>query len=190
MRIVARRWQLVLSALIILLTTAVFACSGAASAAPRGEIWEWALGRNAFTDPDLAPYTQGLGRTATCDYGSCGSFTSTEVVELADGFKLIPGADSTIRTVELYTSDGQFQAYPGRLPVGLDWGMTGADVAAMYGDSFNFVPDSTHFNPVAFRGVSGDGRYLIEIDFAVFNPAQVPGAPLHKIAVSPGPNFY
>lgn len=190
MRIAARRWQLVLSALIILLTTAVFACSGAASAAPRGEIWEWALGRNAFTDPDLAPYTQGLGRTATCDYGSCGSFTSTEVVELADGFKLIPGADSTIRTVELYTSDGQFQAYPGRLPVGLDWGMTGADVAAMYGDSFNFVPDSTHFNPVAFRGVSGDGRYLIEIDFAVFNPAQVPGAPLHKIAVSPGPNFY
>jgi hypothetical protein len=158
---------------------------------PPGEIWEWALGRNAFNDPDLARYTGGVGRQAGVPLGDnvIGIYTADEAVNLAGGFKLIPWADSTIGSVELYNSDGQFQAYPGRLPVGLSWDMTGADIEAVYDGAFQFVPFSGSVMPITFKGMSDDGRLAIEIDFGTFIPAQTPGGRLHRIAVSRGPNW-
>jgi hypothetical protein len=165
-----------------------------AAAAPQGEIWEWALGREAFNDPDLAPYTRGLGATigGPCPYDYCPpAYTVTEAVVADKGFKLVPtGAEQVIGTVELYNKDNVFQPYPGRLPFGLTWDMTADQIGLVYNGP-NMVPGSGNITPITFESLTPDGRYDVQVEFNVFwfHADQLPNSRMHKIAVSRGPNY-
>lgn len=188
------RLRLALMALIMSASAILSVPVTAATAAPQGEIWEWALGRDAFNDPDIRQYTGALGATigGPCNYTACPypDFTVGEAVVANQGFVLVPtGPEQVIGAVELHRKDSVFQAYSGRLPFGLQWGMSGADVDAAYDGAFTFESYSGGLMPLTFEGMSSDGRYRVELAFDAFFPANFPTAQLDKIIVSRGPNY-
>ncbi|MBN9621321.1 MAG: hypothetical protein J0H43_16590, partial [Actinobacteria bacterium] len=96
-----------------------------------GEIWQWALGRNVWSDPDLQPYTQTLGRT-----------WDTDVNVQSLGFQLTPDAAGAVVAVTVYNDENalgypgtetNFAAYRGTLPLGLTWAHTATDVEQLLG---------------------------------------------------------
>jgi hypothetical protein len=63
-------------------------------ATPSGEVWQWALGRNVWTDPDLQQYTQSLGDTH-----------DTDVNVQSEGFQLTADSSGTVVAVTLFNDE-------------------------------------------------------------------------------------
>lgn len=146
---------------------------------PRAEIWQWALGRNVWTDPGLRGYTADLGRS------------DTDVNVLSQGFQLTLDASGVVVAVTLYNdetmlglpaSQTAFRAYRGTLPAGLSWAATAASVQARYGaanQSGGFGTDITF----SYRTTDG---YLLELAFAARHESDLPSSPIHCITVRRG----
>lgn len=143
-----------------------------------GEIWQWALGRDAWTDRDLARYTQGLGRG-----------DDTDVNVQSEGFKLSLDASGTVVAVTVFNdetdlgfpaSETNFRAYEGRLPMNLSWDDTATDIQRRYGATNQSGGFGTS---VVFRYTTDDG-YGVEVGFAARHQTDLPGSPMHYITVA------
>lgn len=130
---------------------------GRTAAAPRGEVWEWALGENATTDPDLAPYRNDL--------------SGSGIHEFSLGWEATVATDGTVTQVSVYNdetaiglppSSTSYQAYKGRLPGGLSWDDTASDVVGKLG-----APAATGYAPGG--GEAGwtrvEGKYNVKAYF-------------------------
>jgi hypothetical protein len=149
---------------------------------PAGEIWQYALGMS-WDDAAIAGYTQDFGR-----YSGDGDDPTGHV--RSQGFILDIDAAGVVAAVKLVNDEAAlgygegYHAYRGRLPFGLTWSDSAADVQAALGD------------PVAVTGGAGldvdwtyqatDGTTVI-LSFKAgdqFGTSLAPDAPLHIISVS------
>lgn len=146
-----------------------------------GEIWQWALGKNLWTDPSLRAYSRQLGV-------SWGQSTDAEVQ--SQGFELTADSAGVVTSVTLYNdeadlglpvSETSYQAYQGELPEGLTWSSTGSDVGAEYGTQSMGGYGSGL--PLAFDYASHDGHHLT-ITFNAKTAAELPSAPMLSIRVA------
>jgi hypothetical protein len=105
---------------------------------PDGEVWEWAPGRNGFTDPYLNRYMSMMFEQ--WDKRNW----NTDVYVHAQGFMLNIDGEGVVQEVVLYydevelglpESDTSMHTYQGRLPGGLTWDDTPATLGAHFGDS-------------------------------------------------------
>lgn len=103
----------------------------APSPATAGEVWQWAHGRNVWTDPSLKPYATGLGKSG-----------DTDVNVRSKGFQLTTDSSGVVVAVTLFNdesalgypgSSSNFSAYRGALPLGLSWTSTAAHEGWVYG---------------------------------------------------------
>jgi len=145
--------------------------------AAEGEIWEWALGRNIWTDPDLAAYGRNLGRT-----------WDLEAHVQSQGFSLNPDSSGVIVSVTLYNdetalglpvSSSSFSAYQGMLPGGLDWSMTADDLDLLDGEQQGGGIAGLYYQ---FAMETSDG-YLLTVEIATAHADELPDAPMHSIEV-------
>ncbi|MEU8517659.1 hypothetical protein AB0C76_39700 [Kitasatospora sp. NPDC048722] len=127
-------------------------------ASPAGEVWEWALGRNVFTDPLFRPYLDDL--------------TGSGIHEFSRGWEATVHSDGTVVAVNIYNDEasiglGQsstsYSAYTGRLPGGLLWSDTAAEAGQKLG-----APAATGLAPggseADWTGV--EGQYTIHVYFS------------------------
>jgi hypothetical protein len=145
-----------------------------------GEIWQWALGRNLWTDPALEQYSRQLGLY----WGQ-----STDAEAQSQGFELTADSTGTVTSVTLYNdetdlgfpqSSTSYQAYQGRLPGGLTWDDTGSTVGAEYGtQSMGGYGSGLE---LAFDYKTDDGHPLT-ITFNASTKAELPDAPMHSIMI-------
>lgn len=142
-----------------------------------GEIWQWALGRDAWTDKDLQTYTRDLGRT-----------WDTDVNVQSEGFKLSLDSSGTVIAVTLFNDEAalgypgtstDFLAYKGQLPGGLSWSDTATTLGAEYG-----APNQSggYGLDITFTTVTRDG-YRLEIAFTARHQGDLPGSPIHCVTV-------
>ena len=142
------------------------------------EVWQWALGRNVWSDPDLQPYTGSLGRT-----------WDTDVNVQSYGFQLTPDASGVVTSVTVYNdenalgypgSETNFRAYPGALPFDLTWSHTATDVEAMLG-----AGDRTggYGTDITYSYLTTNG-YRVDVGFVARHDADLAGSPMHFIRVS------
>jgi hypothetical protein len=112
--------------------------SGEETPSPDGEVWEWAVGRNGFTDPYLNRYMSMMFEQ--WDKRNW----NTDVYVHAQGFMLNIDGEGIVQEVVLYydevelglpESDTSMHTYQGRLPGGLTWDDTPATLGAHFGDS-------------------------------------------------------
>src|SRR5215207_10117100 len=82
-------------------TTATAAPPGEISAPPPGEVWEWALGRNPWTDTDLKKYFHPIEVAMCGSAGQCPGWAES----LDDGWKANPGGDGNVVSVELFNDE-------------------------------------------------------------------------------------
>ncbi|WP_350275853.1 hypothetical protein [Kribbella sp. HUAS MG21] len=148
---------------------------------PDGEIWEWALGRNLWSDPGLAAYAKDLG-TDWSDPGTDANVHSR-------GFQLTADSSGTVTAVTLYNDesalgypgeDTNFSAYQGSLPMGLTWSTTATDLGAGYGAENQTGGYGTE---IVFTYTTPSGGRL-EISFAARHERDLPGAAIHSITVA------
>lgn len=144
-----------------------------------GEIWQWALGRNVWSDPDLQPYTQTLGRT-----------WDTDVDVQSLGFQLTPDASGAVVAVTVYNdenalgypgSETSFAAYRGTLPLGLTWAHTATDVEQLLGSDNRTGGWGTD---ITYAYTTTDGL-RVEVGFVARHDGDLPGSPIHFVRVSP-----
>ena len=147
--------------------------------APTGEIWQWALGRNAWQDPELKRLASKLGRT-----------TNTNISAYADGFGLTLDAQGVVIAVVLMNdevalgmegSDTSFSAYGGRLPAGLFWTDSYDTVIARYGAGQLVVGGNGTEYTYAYRATTGQ---RIDVTYLARHAAALRAAPLHSVTVS------
>ena len=132
---------------------------------PVGEIWQWALGRDLFTDPALQPYTSQLGTDA-----------QTEVFVHEEGFELTGDEFGDVTAVTVFNdetmlgfpvSETSMSAYQGQLPAGITWADTAAGLDLATGGpgvvciggiecSWSFVDDEGHDVVVSFAARDPD----------------------------------
>ena len=145
----------------------------------QGEIWQWALGRNVWEDPQLQRYSRQLG-----------SSEETDVMVQSQGFSLTPDGSGVVTAVTLFNdetalglpvSESSFSAYKGRLPMGLTWGTTARQMGAVYGASNQSGGFGTS---ITFMYVS-DG-YSLQVGFAARHERDLPQSPIHSIVVRRG----
>lgn len=145
---------------------------------PSGEIWQLALGRDAFEDPYLQRYTSGLGRSS-----------KTDVYQHAEGFVLDLDAEGVVEAVVLYNDETQlgwggsstaFRAYQGRLPGGLTWADTPATLGAAYGDDNQSGGWGTE---ITFSYHTDDGYDLV-VSTTAGHESELAGARIHSITVT------
>lgn len=146
--------------------------------AATGEIWQWALGKNVWSDPALQPYTRDLGRTS-----------DTDVNVQSQGFQLTPDASGAVYSVTVYNDETalgmpyvetNFNAYRGKLPMGLTWNDTASDVSRMYGTGNQAGGYGTS---ITFTYLTKD-EYRVEVGFMALHDQDLPGSPIHFIRVS------
>ncbi|OJV58590.1 MAG: hypothetical protein BGO38_14275 [Cellulomonas sp. 73-145] len=144
-----------------------------------GEIWQWALGRNVWSDPDLQPYTQTLGRT-----------WDTDVNVQSLGFQLTPDAAGAVVAVTVYNDENalgypgtetNFAAYRGTLPLGLTWAHTATDVEQLLGSDQRTGGWGTD---ITYSYTTTDG-FRVEVGFVARHDTDLPGSPIHFVRVSP-----
>lgn len=144
------------------------------------EVWQWALGRS-WDDPVLSPYFADLKQD--------GTYRSLVVVD--NGFKLLFDPRSgRVAAVLLYNDEARlglppgnlFGAYPGRLPGGLTWDMTGPDVVNQLGE-----PDTSYTAganvQMSFTWYNVDGYQLI-VTLNSSHRSEFPTAPIHNIQIT------
>lgn len=145
----------------------------------QGEIWQWALGRNVWEDPQLQRYTRQLG-----------SSEETDVMVQSQGFSLTPDGSGVVTAVTLFNdetalglpaSESSFSAYQGLLPMGLTWGTTAIQMGAVYGASNQ---SGGYGTTITFTYVS-DG-YSLQVGFAALHERDLPQSPIHSIVVRRG----
>jgi hypothetical protein len=145
-----------------------------------GEIWQWALGRHLWSDPELDRYSRQLGV-------SWGQSTDAEVQ--SQGFELTADSSGTVTSVTLYNdevglglpqSSTSYQAYQGDLPSGLTWSDTGSDVGAEYGTQTMGGYGSGL--PLAFQYTLDDGHHAT-ITFNAKTAEELSTAPMLSIMV-------
>ncbi|HET8657541.1 MAG TPA: hypothetical protein VFM55_00915 [Micromonosporaceae bacterium] len=144
---------------------------------PRGEIWQWALGRD-LDDPALRRYTANLK-------GDAAHVKS-------EGFTLHFDAAMTVYSVTLFNDEAKlgwgpgdtFRAYRGQLPGGLSWDMTAADVVNTLGQ-----PDQAYTTgygvELSFTYQDVDG-FEIEIRLVARHQRDLWPSPMHSIDVGAG----
>jgi hypothetical protein len=147
---------------------------------PSGEIWQWAIGRNVWTDPYLRRYSAGLGRSSR-----------TDVNVKSEGFQLTLDGSGAVAAVTLYNdetslgfpaSSSNFEAYRGGLPGDLSWDTTPEDIDASYGDPNRSGGFGTE---IRFTYQAGAG-YLIEVAFTARHERDLAGSSIHSITVRRG----
>jgi hypothetical protein len=151
--------------------------SGDEPSAPRGEIWQWALGRD-IDDPALRPYTLNMkGDAANVQ---------------PEGFALHFDTAQRVYLVSLYNDErslgfeeeNTFGAYRGELPNGLSWDMTATDLLETLGE-----PDDAYTTgygaELSFTYRNLDG-YAVEIMLAARHQRDLPTSPMHVINVGVG----
>lgn len=152
--------------------------TGTESATATGEIWQWALGRDVWSDPALQPYTHNLGRTM-----------DTDANVQSRGFQLTPDSSGTVTSVTLYNdendlgypgSETNFSAYQGSLPLELSWDDTATEVSQTLGSGSR---SGGYGTDITFTYVTDDG-YRVEVGFAARHDADLPDSPIHYIRVS------
>ncbi|BDB40783.1 MULTISPECIES: hypothetical protein [Mycobacterium] len=178
-------------ALIMALAAAVVILpAGTATAeAPRTEIWQWAIGRNVFTDPALQQYSRLLGINR-----------STDVYVESKGFSMSCDGGGNVVSVTLYNDEvavgwrrpgnNTFRAYRGALPARLTWNTRARDLHFVYGAPnmvAGFPPD--RIIPIAFATRTTDHWFDLVLEFATGYAENLPSAPILRITVSPGPNY-
>lgn len=189
-------WCAVLFALAVVVAPAT-----AATATPSGEIWEWALGKSPWTDPDLKQYFHPIVPCGST--GQCPGWAQS----LDDGWKANPGADSNVVSVELFNDETTLgtlynsniagsgngslkHAYKGTLPLGKTWSTTAQDMGAVYGArNMNFGLTPYLGIPITFEYFSNDGRYKFWFEFYAMTAQDLPNARIHKIEVFRGPKW-
>lgn len=137
---------------------------------PSGEVWQWAFGQNVWEDPLL-----------TISQEQHFSPGNTDIYANTMGFSLTPDEQGTVVIVTLFNEDTGMVAYPGQLPGGLDWSMTGGDLMAMLGQESLSAIDGV---PFSFSAVTNDG-YDLELYVAASHMEDLPAAPLSSIIVRP-----
>ncbi|MFI7546053.1 hypothetical protein [Actinoplanes sp. NPDC049599] len=140
----------------------------------RGEIWQWALGRDV-DDPALRPYTLDMR-------GDAASVQS-------EGFQLHFDSAMKVYMVALVNDESSlgfgpentFSAYQGALPGDLSWDMTAANVVEVLGE-----PDDSYTTgygvelSFTYRDLGG---YAVEIDLAARHQRDLWDSPMHMIKV-------
>ena len=188
-----RRRAAVVSLLGLALSPLVAGCSSAPGPAPpptttitsevteplpQGEIWQWALGRNAWSDPALTRLASSLGRSS-----------KTNILAHAYGFELNLDDAGTVVAVVLYndedslglsSSETSFRAYAGTLPAGLTWRDTYGSVVTQYGPGDQQTGGWGTEHTVSY--VTTDGRRL-EVTYAATHSAELPTSAIHTITV-------
>jgi hypothetical protein len=194
-------WYSALAALLACALAIALTSPVAATAAPPGDIWKWALGRDLWTDPDLEQYLHPIAQCAAGE--QCAGWAQS----LDDGWKANPGADGLVVSVELFndetalgtpnhpniagsSSAGLKQAYKGRLPLEKTWRTTANDMAAAYGAG-NMVFGRNEYMgiPATFEYLSEDARYKFWFEFYAMTAQDLPNALIHKIEVFRGPKY-
>jgi hypothetical protein len=167
------------AALVALLSGCGSDGGGGGGSAPEGEVWQWALGRNIWTDEALQQYSSNVGREL-----------STDIDRLEDGFKLTFDSSGVVTMVTVFNDEtaiglpgtGNYSAYRGALPGGLSWDATAADLGAEYGTTNQTGGNGTD---IVFAYQSEDG-YLFDVGFAARHARDLPGSPIHFIQVRRG----
>lgn len=146
-------------------------------AKPTGEIWQWALGRDVFTDENLKQYSQSLGTTG-----------HTDVDVQSEGFKLTV-TSGIVTAVTLYNdetalgypgSSSNFTAYRGQLPLNLTWQSTAGSMGVQYGASNQSGGFGTD---ITFSYTTTDG-YDVVVGFVARHQQDfTPETPIHYITV-------
>jgi hypothetical protein len=193
------RRYLVLAAVLTFVLTVVLIPASVVTAAPPGEIWEWALGRNVSTDPDLKQYFHPVLQCGS--EGQCPGKTQS----LDDGWKANPGWDGTVVSVELFNDETALgtpndpniastssrslkQAYKGTLPLAKTWSTTAKDMGAVYGARNMIFGRNAYLEiPMTFEYFTDDGRYKFWFEFYAMAAQDLPDARIHKIEVFRGP---
>ncbi|MCA1781208.1 MAG: hypothetical protein ABR500_03250 [Dermatophilaceae bacterium] len=98
---------------------------------PEGEIWQWAVGQNVWEDPLYALSREQLPPGATDIYAH------------TLGFSLTPDVQGSVAVATLFNQGTGMEAYPGALPGGLDWSITGGDLLDILGDGSAVGPYPT-----------------------------------------------
>jgi hypothetical protein len=172
-----------------------------ATAAPPGDIWEWALGRDLWTDPDLGQYLHPI---VQCIHGEqCPGWAQS----LDDGWKANPGADGQVVSVELFNDETVLgtpndpnisgsssvslkHAYKGKLPLEKTWSTTANDMGAAYGARNMIFGRNEYVGiPMTFEYLTEDGRYKFWFEFYAMTAQDLPHALIHKIEVFRGPKY-
>ena len=172
-----------------------------AAAAPPSDIWEWALGRDLWTDTDLAQYLHPIVQCS--GERQCSGWAQS----LDDGWKANPGMDGKVVSVELFndetalgtpnnpdisgsTSGGLKSAYEGGLPLEKTWSTTANDMGAVYGARNMIFGRNAYFEiPMTFEYFTEDGRYKFWFEYYAMTAQDLPNARIHKIEVFRGPKY-
>lgn len=137
---------------------------------PSGEVWQWAFGQNVWEDP---LYT--LSKEQAFSPGITDIYANTM------GFSLTPDEQGIVRVVTLFNEGTGMVAYPGELPLGLDWSMTGGELVDLLGqESLNAVDGI----PFSFSVVTSEG-YGVDVDVAATHQEDLSDAPMTSITVRP-----
>lgn len=177
---------IVVPLVVALIAVVVPACDRSDSAGtavpadPPSEIWQWALGRNVWTDPALQPYSRNLGMDSY----------HLEISVQSQGFRLIPDDVGNVSMVRLVNDEAKlgynwggtpFKAYQGQLPDGLSWNYTAGDLGVDCS-----APGVSCLMGAEQQRYTRDGSYRLRIVFAVTsqNLDQLPYAPMLSIDVT------
>ncbi|GAB2681800.1 hypothetical protein [Thalassiella azotivora] len=149
-------------------------------AGPEGEVWQWALGRDLWSDPVFVTYTEDLGT----DWGEPG----TDVHVQSQGFSLTADDAGTVVAVTLYNdetalglpaSDSSFSADAGDLPGGLTWADTASDLGIEYG-----APGvSGGWGTTIVLDAETDDGYALSVTFLATHAEDLPGSPILNVVV-------
>jgi hypothetical protein len=191
----------VLAALLTCALAVVSAPAPVATAAPPGDIWEWALGRDLWTDPDLEQYLHPIMQCGSG--GECPGWAQS----LDDGWKANPGVDGNVVSVELFNDEtvlgtpdnpnvavssggGLKHPYNGKLPLEKTWSTTAKDMGVVYGARNMIFGRNAYLEaPVTFQYFTDDGRYKLWFEFYAMTAQDLPNARIHEIEVFRGPKY-
>jgi hypothetical protein len=147
---------------------------------PHGEIWEWALGRNAWADPALAGLASSLGRSS-----------KSNILVHPRGFELDLDGSGAVVAVVLYNdetalglpaSESSFLAYGGALPAGLSWRDSHDTVVARHGEG-DLVVGGWGVE-YTFRYETTDG-VRVDVTYMAKHEDALAGSPIHTVTVRP-----
>jgi hypothetical protein len=145
---------------------------------PQEEIWQWALGRNAWNDPALTNLAASLGRSS-----------KTNILSHGGGFQLDLDDSGTVVAVVLYNdedslglpaSETSFRAYAGSLPGQLTWQDSYGTVVAQAGAGQKVA--GGWGAEYTFAYLAGDG-HRIDVTYLAKHSAELPASPIHTITM-------
>lgn len=148
-----------------------------AQSTPDGAVWQWALGRNAWTDPALRRFTGSLG------------VHSTDANDFADGVKLGIDTSGQVVSVTLFNDQSYlpdadqpntFHAFQGPLPGNLSWRDTASDLGAVYGAANQA---GGYGSDITFTTTTDDG-YRLTVAFQARHQADLPTSVMDYVMVT------